>query len=152
MNKTQRSLLRKMLEKRRRKNPPTHCSYRVVSDDIFSWQGAIMGPLDTPFEGVFFLSINFPNNYPFNPPKIIFKTKVLSLFIYILIISIYFCGYFWKRMESYLTIDKLLLSIRSFLPDPNADDPINPISNMYSNERKAYNEKARQWTINYAMN
>ncbi|KAM6565416.1 hypothetical protein CsatA_024544 [Cannabis sativa] len=59
-------------------NPPTHISYgKVVDHDYFHFQGAIIGPCDTPFEGgVFFVSIKMPYNYPFKPPKVVFLTKI----------------------------------------------------------------------------
>ncbi|XWS35133.1 hypothetical protein CRYUN_Cryun21dG0100000 [Craigia yunnanensis] len=57
--------------------PLTHCSFGMVGDDIFRWQGTIMGPSDTPFEGnVFFVSIEIPDEYHFKPPKIRFITKI----------------------------------------------------------------------------
>ena len=63
------------------KNPPTHISFGPVSeDDMFQWQGIIMGPVDTLLDGsIFQLSLKFPPDYPFSPPQVKFQTKVLYL-------------------------------------------------------------------------
>ena len=59
-------------------NPPigiTACP--VDSKDILTWIASIDGPSDTPYHGGrFYLNIKFGDQYPFEPPKVLFKTKI----------------------------------------------------------------------------
>lgn len=118
---------------------------------VFHWQATIMGPPDSPYQGgVFFLTIHFPTDYPFKPPKVAFTTRIYhpninsngSICLDIL----------RSQWSPALTISKVLLSICSLLCDPNPDDPLVPeIARIYKTDREKYNELAREWTRKYAM-
>jgi len=133
------------------KDPPALCSAGMVADDMFHWQGTIMGPSETPYAGgAFFLKISFPSDYPFKPPKVCFTTQIYHPNINS---SGQICLDILKSQWSpALTIQKVLLSLCSLLNDPNPDDPLVPqIARQYKEDRKKYNDTAREWTHKYAM-
>jgi ubiquitin-conjugating enzyme E2 D/E len=133
------------------RDPPSSCSAGPIGDDLFHWQATIMGPSDSPYSGgVFFLSIHFPTDYPFKPPKVNFTTRIYhpninsngSICLDIL----------RDQWSPALTISKVLLSICSMLTDPNPDDPLVPeIAHVYKSDRTRYENTAREWTRKYAI-
>ncbi|CAG8544759.1 1227_t:CDS:2 [Funneliformis mosseae] len=133
-----------------RRDPPPLCSAGPIGDDLFHWQATIMGPSESPYVGgVFFLSIVFPTDYPFKPPKVTFTTRVYHPNINS---NGSICLDDLKDQWSpALTISKVLIAIRSRLIDPNPDDPLEPeIAHLYKSDRNRYEDTAREWTRKFA--
>ena len=54
-----------------------------MTDNVFIWDLTIFGPKDSIYEGgVFKGTLSFPDNFPHNPPKLVFKTKIYHPNIY----------------------------------------------------------------------
>jgi ubiquitin-conjugating enzyme E2 D len=132
-------------------DPPANCSAGPINDDnLFEWNGTIFGPDDSPYiDGIFFLKIDFPTNYPFKPPMVRFTTKIYHPNINS---NGSICLDTLKEQWSpALTISKVLLSICSLLNDPNPEDPLVPeIAKLYKENKKIYLKTAKEWTHKYA--
>ena len=132
-------------------DPPANCSAGPIGEDMFKWEGVIMGPADSPYQGgVFKLEILFPVDYPFKPPKIQFTTKIYHPNINTA--GLICLDILKQQWSPALTISKVLLSITSLLTDPNPDDPFVPeIAQLYKANKAKYEENARLHTLRYAV-
>ena len=88
----------------------------------------IIGPKDTPMKGYYFFKLDFPSDYPLNPPKLYFIHKVIILdLIQILYTNGKVClsilgtwpGPYWSSSCSLISV---LLSLQTLLNE-------NPIRN-----------------------
>eukprot|EP00727_Mastigamoeba_balamuthi_P005073 m51a1_g14564 hypothetical protein (515) ;mRNA; f:1047700-1049299 len=130
---------------------PEGCHVWINADDTLFWKAAIEGPADTPYVGgTWVLSVQFPADYPFKPPKVRFLTRI------------YHCNInndgavcldiLKDKWSPALTVAKVLAAIRSLLADPNAMDPLDVVkATIYKDDRQRYIREAVECTRAYAM-
>lgn len=124
---------------------------RVKDGNVFEWIGFIKGPSGTPYEnGHFVLDISIPRDYPYNPPKIKFITKIWHPNISSQTGAI--CLDVLKNEWSpALTIRTALLSIQALLSDPEPDDPQDAeVATMYKENYDLFVKTASLWTKTFA--
>ena len=89
--------------------------------------GCVVGPEGTPYEGgLFYIEVTIPEDYPFKPPNLKFKTKAyhpnINLCGNVSCCIAFRCG----NWSPALTIKSLLIQMRNLLSDPNSEDPLMP--------------------------
>lgn len=117
--------------------------------DIYSWTAFIKGPIGSPFEkGIYEIDIKIPVDYPMNPPKCVFKTKVYhpnvgsggDICVDIL----------KSEWSPVMSISKVLESICSLLDDPNPNSPLNSdAASTFSQNKKEYTRIVEKYIKDY---
>lgn len=132
------------------KDPPDNCSVELCDGNINKWNALIFGPVGSPYQnGIFVLSIEFGDGYPFSPPICVFKT-----YVYHPNINRYgsICLDILKQnWTPAISVSKLLISIVSLLDDPNPDDPLDTeIANLYKTNIDEFKRRACEYTLQCA--
>jgi ubiquitin-conjugating enzyme E2 A len=114
------------------------------AENILKWNAVIFGPDETDWEdGVFKLTMNFPENYPHDPPEVRFVTPIFHPNVYR---NGNIClDMLQRNWSSANDVSSLLISIQSLLTDPNPQSPANAeAARLYTDNRPEYVRKVRQ--------
>ncbi|CAN4089786.1 unnamed protein product [Withania somnifera] len=125
--------------------PPPDCAAGPKGDNLYHWVSTLFGP---PGWNIF-LDITFPSDYPFKPPKVVFKTRIYhcnvdpSGNVYLDILK--------ENWSPALTISKVLLALRSMFTNPETYKAVVPgIAHLYLEDKAKHDEIATQWTLRFA--
>lgn len=136
------------------RNDETLKSFEIdqnVEENLFEWHVKLRAPKGSLYQGaVFNLKVTFPSEYPFKPPQIVFLTRIYhpninangNICLDILRDS-------WTPA---LTIQKVIISLMSWLDEPNASDPLVPeIGRLYLSNIEEYKKKCKEYVRLYAQ-
>ena len=131
--------------------PDDSCTVQPKGDDYFAWQATITGPPSTPYEdGLFFVDLDLPHDYPFKPPKLKFTTSIYHANISekgeICLESIK------DKWNPSLSVKKVLQEVIDLLQHPNPDTPLrSDIAKLYKENRELHDKNAAEYTRKYAQ-
>jgi len=126
-------------------------SLELVDDNLEHLRGTIAGPEGTPYEGgIFELNIQIPQQYPFQPPKVDFITKLwhpnVSSVTGAICLDI-----LRDQWAAALTLRTVLLSITALLAAPEPDDPQDAVvARQYKSDNALFLRVAKFWSCKYA--
>ncbi|ELP92598.1 ubiquitin-conjugating enzyme E2, putative [Entamoeba invadens IP1] len=113
-------------------------------DDIKKWVCVIFGPEDTIWEnGIFQLRMEFTEEYPVKPPKIVFVSPMFHPNIYT---NGSICLDVLKsNWSAVFDVSFILLAIQTLLNQPNPDSPANTeAAELYKNNRSEYERRVKE--------
>ncbi|KAK0508991.1 hypothetical protein JMJ35_008362 [Cladonia borealis] len=93
-------------------------------ENLLNWTGTIAGPSGTPYANLTFkLLFQFPANYPYAPPTVLFKTPIYHP-------NVDFSGRICldilkDKWSAVYNVQSVLLSLQSLLGEPNNSSPLN---------------------------
>ena len=139
------------------------CSFGLENEnDYYNWKVTILGPKGTPYEnGLFTITINFPQDYPNHGAEFKFVNKIYHLNVdfvnekskgHICLSSLNE----WRSTgkvagKSCYGVKQALYDIFYLFYDQGTDSPYDTkMCDLYKSNPKKFEEIARQWTQNYA--
>ena len=103
---------------------PGISAFPDADGNMLHWIATIEGPNDTPYAGLNLkLDFEFPTNYPYSAPTVLFKTPIYHP-------NIDFSGRICldilkDKWSATYSVQTVLLSLQSLLGEPNNSSPLN---------------------------
>ena len=126
--------------------------YLKNKNNIYLWEAKIKGPPDTPYEnGTFYVDIKVPQDYPINPPKCNFITKIFHPNIEFNTGEICF-ELLKDKWTPQWSLESVCVAIFNLLSNPNADSPLNcDAGNLIRHhDYIGYRTMAKMYTVEYS--
>ena len=137
------------------------CTVGLDKGNLYRWKATITGPKNTPYEdGIFTISIDFPDNYPDRGPEFKFMNKIYHLnvdfnkekygHICLNTLNSWRTSGKVNGSKSY-TVKQALFDIFCLFSNQGVDSAYDErLAFLYKNNPDEFNEEARRWTKQYA--
>ena len=103
---------------------PGISAFPDADGNMLHWTATIIGPKDTPYSDLNLkLSFDFPSNYPYSPPTVLFKTPIYHPNIDLDgNVCLNILREDWKPV---LNLNAVVVGLQFLFLEPNASDPLN---------------------------
>ena len=125
-------------------------------NNLFEWRLSIIGPSDTPYkDGLFFLTLKFPENYPSYPPKVTFDTPIYHINVASIgggsILGEPASLTILRAWSPNFKVRDIIISIYSLFYMNNIDCELSHVmAEEFRNNKPLYEEKIKYFTRKYA--
>ena len=122
----------------------------VDESNIHHWAGLIVTDQPPYRDGAFKINIDFPNEYPFKPPKITFRTRIYHPNIdeagEVCLPIIDEAN--WKPATK---TDQVVMALAALINDPEPEHPLRgDLAEEFLRDRKKFMRNAEEFTMKYA--
>lgn len=129
-------------------------AYRNVEMDeanVLKWK-CLMLPSAAPYnKGAFRLAVDFPETYPFKPPKVTFLTKIYHPNVDAESGNICIAALKDSDWRPTTQMVDVLTALANLIDEPNPSDPVNnDAAEMYINDNKKFMKTAEEWVKKHA--